>query len=72
MELQSRSSVRDRLPSVAHSFSDCEKTSRKLFTDKGTVCDYCSTFFFRLRKDGSQAEVAGYTQSTYLYGYVTG
>ena len=69
MELQSRSSVRDRLLFSWVLLLHLGRPVR-MPSDENFLCEHCSTFFFRLRRDGLQTEAAGYAQSTYLYGYV--
>ena len=69
MELQSRSSVRDRLLFFWVLILHLGRPIR-MPTGENSLCERCSTFFFRLRRDGLQTEAAGYAQSMYLYGYV--
>ena len=70
MELQSRSSVRDRLSFFGGLMLHLWETHMHTTANEDSLCGYCSTFFFRLRRDGLRAEAAGYAQSIYLYGYV--
>lgn len=70
MELQSRSSVRDRLSFFGGLMLHLGETNMHLNANENSSCECCSTFFFRLRRDALRAEAAGYAQSIYLYGYV--